>query len=129
MPASRRRCELKVGSAVLPATILDYSEDGFAVLFSGDPPATKGRVQLHSKQGWFDCRVAYVKRIVRVADPGAADPDVADSDAVSPGESPWGDQSAAPSSAPTDTGGEMPTADGEWFRIGLRKLGQIPPPR
>ena len=34
MPASRRRCELKVGSAVLPATILDYSEDGFAVLFA-----------------------------------------------------------------------------------------------
>jgi hypothetical protein len=119
MPASRRRCELKVGSAVLPATIFDYSEDGFAVLFSGHPPAPKGRVQLHSKQGWFDCRVAYVKRIVRVAEP----------DAASPVESPWDDPSDAPSSAPTDTAGEMLIANGEWFRIGLRKLGQIPPPR
>ena len=116
---SRPICELKVGTAVLPAAVLDRSEGGFAVLVSGEPPAPKRRVQLHTKLGWFDCRVAYVRRIVRLPELNAA----------SLTEQEPFDQSDAESLATADTCCGTPTENEEWFRVGLQSLGIVPPPR
>ncbi len=70
---ARRRCELKVGSSVLPAMLLNESAGGFAVLvdrlagLSIDQTA-----QLHTDAGWFEVLVVHVAEVDPTEDDGIA---------------------------------------------------------
>lgn len=65
LPTSLSRCELKLGSVVLPAMLLNKSSGGFGVLVSGLPSiSARQRAQLHNDHGWFDCRIIYAKEVV-----------------------------------------------------------------
>ena len=59
------RCELRLGSVVLPAMLLDESSGGFGVLVGGLPSISANqRAQLRNDRGWFDCRIIYAREVV-----------------------------------------------------------------
>ncbi len=58
---SRKHCELRIGSFVLPGLLLNESDSGASVLVAG-LPSTK-RALLHNHSGWFDCRVVYCMEV------------------------------------------------------------------
>ena len=91
---SGQRCELKIGSCVVPAELLDQSAGGFSVLINHlSSAAAKQKAQLHRNGIWFNVRIIHVREVQprKVAD--AAD-----------------------------------TEEGPWFRLGLRRLGEVAVP-
>ena len=112
----RPGCELKIGSIVFPATILDRSESGFAVLVGGlQKPAVKRRVQLHTEKGWFDCRIVRVKEVVPMTEIGDSP---ATKQALTDGDE------TAPITI-TRVVNPALAVQGPWFRVGLRSRGIV----
>jgi hypothetical protein len=123
IPASRLSCELRLGSVVLPAMLLNESNSGFGVLVGGLPSISANqRAQLRNDRGWFDCRIVHVMEVV----PAKAIRDSAglDEDLEEPVD---GDGTAKPITA-ADIKEFTADADGPWFRLGIRCLGRIAPP-
>jgi hypothetical protein len=59
------RCELILGSTVLPALLLNESEKGFGVLVSGTSYISAHRkAQLVNGQRLFDCEIVYAMEVV-----------------------------------------------------------------
>ena len=72
VPQARQSCELKVGANVLPASLIDESEGGFAVLIDCLDGLKSGKkVKLHTNMVWFTVRIVYVNK---AAGPAHADP-------------------------------------------------------
>jgi hypothetical protein len=69
VPHSSRSCEVKVGANVLPASLFDESEGGFAVLIDRlDGLETGKKVKLHTEMGWFTVRIIYINNVARPKD-------------------------------------------------------------
>ena len=65
VPESRQSCELKIGSGLVPAVLVDESAGGFSVALDRPPGLDAGQTaELHTDAGWFAVRVAHVKPIV-----------------------------------------------------------------
>jgi hypothetical protein len=57
-------CELKVGSHVLPALLVNESHGGFAVMVeSADGLKTGRKVQLRTTAGWVSVRIVYLNKV------------------------------------------------------------------
>ncbi len=64
-PGSRRFCELKIGSNLLPATLGDESAGGFSVLVNHPPGLSADQTaELHTDAGWFEVRVVHIAPVV-----------------------------------------------------------------
>jgi hypothetical protein len=60
---------VQVGSNVLPALLLDESENGFGVLIDRLDGLQSGKkIKLHTNYGWFTVRIVYINEIARPKD-------------------------------------------------------------
>jgi hypothetical protein len=76
VPEERQHCQLKVGTDVLSAVLVNKSERGFAVLIDSRNDLRVGqKVHLHTHQGWFTIRVVYITEIARPKDADSGDSD------------------------------------------------------
>jgi hypothetical protein len=75
VPQARRACQLKVGSSVLPALMVDRSASGFAVLIDCLDGLKAGKkVELNTDAGHFKVRIVYINKAARPKDaPTASD--------------------------------------------------------
>lgn len=121
--ASRSRCELRLGSLLVPAMLVDESTDGCGVLVGGLPRISANqRAQFRNDRGWYDCRIIHAM-------------EVASTQAISESVVPCAEiQYLAEDDASTkyitaaDIKDFMAGTEGPWFRLGLRVLGRIAPP-
>jgi uncharacterized protein YbcI len=66
VPLARQSCELKVGSKVLSASLVNESQGGFAVWTDSVGCLKTGEtVRLHTDQGWVTVRVVYVREVAK----------------------------------------------------------------
>jgi hypothetical protein len=111
-------CQLKLGSAVLPAMLLDESKGGFAVLVGESPGISANqRAQLCTNRGWFNCRIVHVKKVVPtqiITGPSGSEEDSAGED-------------GAARITPADIGRFPNGVQGPWLRLGIRRLRRIAP--
>ena len=64
MPQARQSCELKVGTKVLSASLVNESKGGFAVLIDRlDGLKIGKKVELHTNTGWFTVRIVYINKV------------------------------------------------------------------
>jgi len=64
VPPKRQPCELKINANVVPASLENESNGGFAVLTDQLDGIKAGKkVELHVDKGWFTVRVVYVQEI------------------------------------------------------------------
>jgi hypothetical protein len=71
VPEARQSCELKIGAKILPASLVNESEDGFSVLIDRLDGLKSGKkVELHTHKGWYQVRIIYINMAARPA--GAA---------------------------------------------------------
>jgi hypothetical protein len=64
VPPARRSCEVKVGSNVLSASLLNESKDGFSVLIDRLDGLKAGKkVELHTNMGWFTVQVVHITKV------------------------------------------------------------------
>jgi hypothetical protein len=64
VPPARQSCELKVGSNVWAASLVNESKRGFAVLTDHLNGLEAGeKVELHTDKGWFTFRIIYIKEV------------------------------------------------------------------
>ena len=65
----RQSCKLKVGGKVLSASLVNESRGGFAVWTdSVDSLKIGEKIRLHTDQGWFTARIAYVREVAKSQD-------------------------------------------------------------
>ena len=63
VPQTRQSCELKIGTDVAPALLVDESRGGFAILIDCREGLKCGKkARLHTDTGWFLVRIVYVKK-------------------------------------------------------------------
>jgi hypothetical protein len=75
IPKEQQTCELKVGTSVLPALLVNESKRGFAALIDRLEGLKVGdKVELHTKWAWFKVRVVFINRVAPPEDaaPGCA---------------------------------------------------------
>jgi hypothetical protein len=114
------RCELRLGSVVLPAMLLDESSGGFGVLVGGLPSISANQTaQLRNDRGWFDCRIVYAREVV----PTKAVPVMG----VVPTKHITAD-GAMEYITTADIKEFTAGMEGPWFQLGIRCLGRIAPP-
>jgi hypothetical protein len=73
---SCQRCELKIGSCVVPASLLNESAGGFSVLVNDlSGVAAKQKAQLYRNGVWFNVRIIYFREVKprKVADAADAE--------------------------------------------------------
>ncbi len=76
VPQERQQCQLKVGTNVLSACLVNKSERGFAVLIDGRNGIRVGqKVHLHTNLGWFKVRVVYLTEVALPKDAGTGNSD------------------------------------------------------
>jgi hypothetical protein len=64
VPEAQQSCEVKVGTNILSASLVNESEGGFAVLMHGVGDLRVGRkVQLHTSLGWSTVRVVHIEKV------------------------------------------------------------------
>ena len=69
VPLDRQSCKLKVGGKVLSASLVNESRGGFAIWTdSVDSLKIGEKVRLHTDQGWFTARIAYVREVAKSQD-------------------------------------------------------------
>ena len=69
VPVARQACKLKVGGKVLSASLVNESRGGFAIWTdSVDSLKIGEKVRLHTDQGWFTARIAYVREVAKSQD-------------------------------------------------------------
>ena len=65
-PKARQSCELKVGTGVVPALLVDESRGGFAILIDRLEGLKRGKkAKLHTDMGWFVVRIVYIRKAAR----------------------------------------------------------------
>jgi hypothetical protein len=115
---SRMPCELILGSAVLPAMLLNESAKGVGVLVSGMPNIAVGqKARLHTYRGWFECQIVYAMEVVPTTTAIYRAAGVYD-EVKPPAEEEDGDDAAHVTAYDIDrfTG----STEGPWFRLGIR---------
>ncbi len=66
VPQERQQCQVKVGTNVLPATLVNKSDHGFGVLLDSRNGLRVGqKVYLHTDLGWFAIRLVYIAEVAR----------------------------------------------------------------
>jgi uncharacterized protein YbcI len=69
VPLDRQSCKLKVGGKVLSASLVNESRGGFAIWTDSVESLKIGaKVRLHTDQGWFTVRIAYVREVAKSQD-------------------------------------------------------------
>jgi hypothetical protein len=69
VPLARRSCELRIGSEVLPALLMDRSAGGFAVVIDRIDGLKAGKkVELLTDLGRFKVKVVYINKVARPKD-------------------------------------------------------------
>jgi uncharacterized protein YbcI len=69
VPLDSQSCKLKVGGKVLSASLVNESRGGFAIWTdSVDSLKIGEKVRLHTDQGWFTARIAYVREVAKSQD-------------------------------------------------------------
>ncbi len=64
VPQARQACELKVGTNLLSASLVNESKDGFSVLLDRlDGLKVGKKVELHTNIGWFVVRIVYISKV------------------------------------------------------------------
>jgi hypothetical protein len=121
--ASRMHCELKLGSLLLPAVLLNESHDGFGVLVGGPPNIfTSRRAQFHYDCDWFDCRIVHTVEVASkqaICHPSVLGETFEDLDE---------NEVSTKYITAADIEEFMAGKEGPWFRLGMRRLGRIAPP-
>jgi uncharacterized protein YbcI len=69
VPLDRQSCKLKVGGKVLSASLVNESRGGFAIWTdSVDSLKIGEKLRLHTDQGWFTARIAYIREVAKSQD-------------------------------------------------------------
>ncbi len=73
VPESRQFCELRIGSTLLPAILMNESAGGFSVVVDRPPGLDVGQTaELHTDTGWFAVCAVHVAPVVPTEDDDAA---------------------------------------------------------
>jgi hypothetical protein len=116
----RSRCELMLGSTLLPAMLLNESQGGFAVLVGGVPSISANqKIKLRCQRGWFDARIVHTGEVV----PTKA---IAEASVFEEEEAVEGDEIMKITAA--DISEFTAAGQGPWFRLGIRCIRQTAPP-
>jgi hypothetical protein len=64
VPQVHQSCELKVGSNVMSASLVNKSKTGFSVLIDRLEDLKVGKkVELHANMGWFTVQIVYINKV------------------------------------------------------------------
>jgi hypothetical protein len=64
VPKDRQSCELKIGSKVFSASLVNESTEGFALLVDGLNNLKIGqKVEIHTYQGWCTVRIVHLNEV------------------------------------------------------------------
>ena len=73
VPSARRFCELRDGTSVVPASLENESDSGFAVMVDRLYGLEAGKmIELRTDEGWLPVQIVYVQEVAKPLDADGA---------------------------------------------------------